>query len=317
MDMSKKKKTEIKISDTESSGLGFERTVQGIGSLGKGIGLFSGATMEDYLKGSVEFKSLQGLKMPDLKLDPHFPINISTPERKDDIIFYNTENVEELESTLKNLFKDLGDDPDKPSNKSYKVLAKKLGIHWKTLLKFNEPNNSDDGYDKPVSKKVLDRLIQKFKNIYLSKIENTSQLIHFINDNDLSGLILDFSYPKDVPIKSFKKPIQETYQGLVSILISFWNERPNKKFAQLDHIEKYQENDWLNNIFEKGVHIFVGTVPSFMSIPEKHEYSDTYNNNLTKVIYFLIGNNESNVDRIKYMPDWDQLIQINSKWNSD
>lgn len=315
--MSKKKKTEYVQTDALTyKNLGIPPSLsKGIASLN--VAPISGATMENYLTGNVEFKSLQGLTMPNLKLDSHFPINIPTPERKDDIIFFNTENVEELESTLKNLFKDLGDDPDKPSNKSYKVLAKKLGIHWKTLIKFNEPDTSDESDSKPVSKKVLDRLIQKFKNIYLTKADNTSQLIHFINDNDMSGLILDFSYPKDVPIKTFRKPIQETYQGLVSILISFWNDRPKTKFAQLDHIEKYQENNWLNKIFEKDIHIFIGAVPSFMSIPEKHEHAETYNNNLTKVVYFLIGKNESNVDRIKYVPDWDQLIKIPSKWNLD
>ena len=246
--MSKKKKTDYVTTDAE-----LLMTLGNTTNLSKGIGSISGSTMENYLTGNVEFKSLQGLTMPNLKLNSHFPINIPTPERKDDIIFFNTENVEELESTLKNLFKDLGDDPDKPSNKSYKVLAKKLGIHWKTLIKFNEPDTSDESDSKPVSKKVLDRLIQKFKNIYLTKADNTSQLIHFINDNDMSGLILDFSYPKDVPIKNFRKPIQETYQGLVSILISFWNDRPKTKFAQLDHIEKYQENNWLNTIFKKDV----------------------------------------------------------------
>ena len=89
--MSKKKKTEYVQTDALTyKNLGIPPSLsKGIASLN--VAPISGATMENYLTGNVEFKSLQGLTMPNLKLDSHFPINIPTPERKDDIIFFNTE----------------------------------------------------------------------------------------------------------------------------------------------------------------------------------------------------------------------------------
>ena len=245
-----------------------------------------------------EFKTLTA-PFPDLSkvaLDNTKPINLYTSAS--DSSYDDLEEVIELRKSLNIIFAQRFNekDPTAPAVKSYKALSMELNMDWRTLKNFHEGGK--------VAKKVIEKLISKFKAVTLNKLNTNYEFVDFIDGKESTGMIIDIDIPKNQAVDKYLELIEKAHTAMHSLYKAYWHEYPTNKIEKLKRISELQKNPIFNELSAQGVEFFKGILPSFMSIPKDHPDYGSHKGS-TKVLYIYVAKTEQ--QSIDYVPDWDQL----------
>ena len=234
--------------------------------------------------------------LPRVTLDNTKPINLHS--LSSDSSYDDSEEVIELRKSLNIIFGQRFNekDPSAPAVKSYKALSMELNMDWRTLKNFHEGGK--------VAKKVIEKLISKFKAVTLNRLNTNYEFVDFIDGKESTGMIIDIDIPKNQAVGEYMDLIEKAHTAMHSIYKAYWHKYPANKILKLKRISELQKNPIFENLSGQGVAFFKGILPSFMNIPKDHKDYGSHNGT-TKVLYIYVAKTEQ--QSIDYVPDWDQL----------
>ena len=220
-----------------------------------------------------EIKTRSKLNSP-ITLEPYKPINfkpyapkLKTDETNDGV---EKESIIELRNSITKIFLDRFNEqnPKEPTTNSYKELANELSIDWRTLENFHNGGK--------VANKVVARLIEKFDCANLLEVVSNIQLIEFIDDKSIKGMIIDVDIQ---PLDELHEKIgllEEARNSLEENYFDFWTDYPLDKIEKLKRKKEFIDKDVFSNLKNNGFRIFAGELQTFMIIPEDSYYAGHY-----------------------------------------
>ena len=179
-----------------------------------------------------------------------------------DISRFTQLKLEELRTAFKSRVIELGGDTRTPPTYIYKQLAKETGVNFRTLRNYYEG-------EKEVKSYVLKKLMESFRFVRLSRLEDPIKLCELILNEHFKGLVMTYGRPQGESLADHQEKLQKGMDGIKRLWRNFHKDMPLDPSKILKYkVDKGKEITECFSKWEKeGIYIYANQVVSFNTIP--------------------------------------------------